>query len=185
MTCGRVTRFAVYRRYGVGKGVLNQTESSVSFFWRLRRVGAVLTAAAVLLVAGCGTDPEQDDAAPPTTAPAPPTTPPATETPDQEEGEQEEEGEPTVVNLTMIDNQLLLEETTFAAGTYTFVAEQTGSNPHALSITGPGVSETTPQVSPGGGAVELTVTLEPGTYELWCPVPGHRQDGMEVTIEVT
>jgi plastocyanin len=149
-----------------------------------RAGGALAVTVLMTGLGGCGTDPDPDPygqppAQSPTPAPTPaPTSPSATEPPAGDE-------EPTVVNITLIDNELQLDEATFTAGTYTFVAEQAGQNPHALSIEGPGVSESTPRISPGGESEELTVTLEPGTYELWCPVPGHREDGMEATIEVT
>lgn len=138
-----------------------------------RRMVGVL-AVAGLLAAGtaCDTEPVEE----PTPTPAPPEETPATPPPDDEA---------TEVQVVMIDNELELPTTEFSPGTYRFVAEQHGENPHALSIEGPGVSETTPEVPGGDGTEELTVTLEPGTYELWCPVPGHREDGMEATIEVS
>lgn len=37
----------------------------------------------------------------------------------------------------------------------------------------------------GSGSVEeLTVTLQPGTYEVWCSVGNHRQRGMGTEITV-
>jgi plastocyanin len=142
-----------------------------------RAGGALAVAVLTIGLGGCGTDTDPDPYGQPSPTPAA-TSPSATEPPAGDE-------DPTVVNITMIDNELQLDEATFTAGTYTFVAEHAGQNPHALSIEGPGVSESTPQISPDGESEELTVTLEPGTYELWCPVPGHREDGMEATIEVT
>jgi uncharacterized cupredoxin-like copper-binding protein len=35
-----------------------------------------------------------------------------------------------------------------------------------------------------GGSKTLAVTLKPGTYKFYCSVPGHRQAGMEGTLEV-
>lgn len=116
-------------------------------------------------IAACDAEPEQ---------PAPPedATPPA-------------EGEATVLTVVMVDYDLELPEAQLAPGTYTFVAEQQGEVTHALSIEGPGVSESTPWIAPGGGSEEFTVTLEPGTYQLWCPVANHRELGMETEIEVS
>src|SRR6266545_2569452 len=71
------------------------------------------------------------------------------------------------------------------AGAYTFVVEQQGKHPHALSIKGPGVDTTsTPTIQPGGASERLTVTLQPGRYELWCPVGNHKAQGMHTTITV-
>ncbi|MCI0688061.1 MAG: hypothetical protein L0Y54_12600 [Sporichthyaceae bacterium] len=54
-----------------------------------------------------------------------------------------------------------------------------------MSISGPGIDgESTPIIQPGGSSESLTVTLQPGTYQLWCPVGGHRQQGMELSITV-
>ena len=32
--------------------------------------------------------------------------------------------------------------------------------------------------------MDLTVTLQDGTYELYCSVPGHKQAGMDTSITV-
>jgi plastocyanin len=36
-----------------------------------------------------------------------------------------------------------------------------------------------------GGSKAVTLTLKPGTYTFYCSVPGHRQAGMEGTLNVT
>lgn len=73
----------------------------------------------------------------------------------------------------------------FKAGTYTFEVQNQGTMPHDLAIQGPGLSQqTSPMVQPGQTA-QLTVTLQPGTYELWCTVPGHKELGMDLKIQVT
>ena len=36
----------------------------------------------------------------------------------------------------------------------------------------------------GGATTSLTVELEDGTYEIWCPVGDHRGRGMEGTLTV-
>jgi plastocyanin len=36
-----------------------------------------------------------------------------------------------------------------------------------------------------GGSKSLTLTLKPGTYTFYCSVPGHRQAGMEGTLNVS
>ena len=78
-----------------------------------------------------------------------------------------------------------LSQQTFAPGPYEFVAEEQGQFPHALSIEGPDVdSASTSVIDPGGDSQTLNVTLQPGTYELWCPVGNHRAQGMETTITV-
>jgi len=69
------------------------------------------------------------------------------------------------------------------AGTYTFKAVNDGSYGHALEIEGKGVEAKTSTID-GGGSQRLTVTLAPGTYEIYCPVANHRAMGMEGTLVV-
>jgi len=69
------------------------------------------------------------------------------------------------------------------AGTYTFEAVNNGSFGHALEIEGKGVEQKTRTID-GGQSATLTVKLEPGTYEIYCPVDNHRAMGMEGKVVV-
>ena len=55
---------------------------------------------------------------------------------------------------------------------------------HGIAIEGKGVDKDGPVVSPGGSST-VTVTLKPGTYSYYCPVPGHEQAGMKGTLTVS
>ncbi|WP_207507807.1 hypothetical protein [Klenkia brasiliensis] len=90
---------------------------------------------------------------------------------------------PTEVDVSATEFAFTLSQQEFAPGEYTFVLSDDGSAPHALTITGPGVDETSDDVRPGDSA-ELTVTLQPGDYELLCPVGDHTARGMRMTITV-
>jgi uncharacterized cupredoxin-like copper-binding protein len=91
----------------------------------------------------------------------------------------------TRVTAELTEFSIGLSQQTFAPGPYEFVAEEQGQLPHALSIEGPGVdSASTSVIDPGGDSQTLNLTLQPGTYELWCPVGNHRAQGMETTITV-
>jgi uncharacterized cupredoxin-like copper-binding protein len=78
-------------------------------------------------------------------------------------------------------------------GTYAFKAENKGSTEHNLEIDGNGVKSKGGEVgearleqnlNPGQSGV-LTVTFqEPGTYEMYCPVFGHRLAGMKGEVVV-
>jgi plastocyanin len=70
-----------------------------------------------------------------------------------------------------------------AAGETTFTLTNEGEFPHALEIEGSGLEEETEELGPGESA-SLTVDLEPGEYELYCPVGDHRDQGMEGTLVV-
>jgi plastocyanin len=64
-----------------------------------------------------------------------------------------------------------------SAGTYIFRAVNDGSIEHALELEGNGVEEETETIGAGESA-ELTVELREGTYELYCPISGHKEQGM-------
>jgi uncharacterized cupredoxin-like copper-binding protein len=78
-------------------------------------------------------------------------------------------------------------------GTYMFKAENVGSMQHSLEIEGKSVkSEGSEEgeaklkqvLNPGQSGV-LTVTFQrPGTYEMYCPVDGHEQEGMKGEVVV-
>ena len=70
-----------------------------------------------------------------------------------------------------------------APGTYTFEATNDGGVDHSLEIEGNGVEEVTETIGPGESA-SVTVDLESGTYEMYCPIGNHRDLGMsgEVTV---
>jgi uncharacterized cupredoxin-like copper-binding protein len=76
-----------------------------------------------------------------------------------------------------------LSATEAAAGTVTFVVENSGNMPHDFAIRGNGIEEATPHIDPGESAT-LTVELEPGTYTYICTIPGHEQLGMRGTFTV-
>jgi uncharacterized cupredoxin-like copper-binding protein len=68
-------------------------------------------------------------------------------------------------------------------GTYVFEAVNSGDTVHALEVEGQGIEEETEEIQPGQNA-KLEVELEAGTYELYCPVGGHKEEGMEGTLTV-
>jgi uncharacterized cupredoxin-like copper-binding protein len=55
--------------------------------------------------------------------------------------------------------------------------------PHGIAIDGSGVDADGKVVDPGGAST-VTATLKPGKYTFYCPVPGHRQAGMQGTLTV-
>ena len=69
------------------------------------------------------------------------------------------------------------------AGETTFTVSNEGEFPHALEIEGNGIEEGTDELAPGESG-SVTVELEPGEYELYCPVGDHRDQGMVGTLVV-
>jgi plastocyanin len=68
-------------------------------------------------------------------------------------------------------------------GTYLFKAVNSGGTVHALEVEGQGIEEETEEIQPAQSA-ELKVKLEAGTYELYCPVDEHKEEGMEGKVIV-
>jgi uncharacterized cupredoxin-like copper-binding protein len=54
---------------------------------------------------------------------------------------------------------------------------------HGVSIEGNGVDQDGPIVAAGKTSM-VTATLKKGSYTFYCPVPGHKQAGMEGTLTV-
>lgn len=91
----------------------------------------------------------------------------------------------TTVTAKESDFRIQLPSTSFTAGTYTFVAKNTGQATHALEIEGPGVEDRQSDPTGPGGSSRLTVKLGKGTYEVYCPVDGHKEMGMKLRITVS
>jgi uncharacterized cupredoxin-like copper-binding protein len=69
-------------------------------------------------------------------------------------------------------------------GTVTFDVTNAGTMGHALEVEGNGVEEKTSTISAGSSA-KLTVDLSKnGTYEVYCPIDGHRAMGMQAKLVV-
>jgi uncharacterized cupredoxin-like copper-binding protein len=74
---------------------------------------------------------------------------------------------------------------TAKAGKVTLTMDNGSSNAqqHGIAVEGKGVDKDGKVVQPGGTST-VTVTLKPGTYAFYCPVPGHKQAGMEGKLTV-
>jgi len=94
-------------------------------------------------------------------------------------------GDPAAVSATLSEWKVALSEHTVAAGTVTFTIANVGSIPHAFEVEGAGIEQETPVIQPGSSAT-LTLTLKPGTYDVYCPVgeASHKKLGMETRLKV-
>jgi uncharacterized cupredoxin-like copper-binding protein len=59
-----------------------------------------------------------------------------------------------------------------------------GSTTHALEIEGPNGEDKTGTIAPGKSATLQADLSKPGTYEMYCPIDGHRGKGMNGEIKV-
>lgn len=87
------------------------------------------------------------------------------------------------VQLTATDFRFDRAEISVAAGETTFTLTNDGESEHALEIEGEGLEEETDTIGPGDSA-SVTIDLQPGEYEVYCPVGDHRSRGMEGTLIV-
>jgi uncharacterized cupredoxin-like copper-binding protein len=91
----------------------------------------------------------------------------------------------TPVTATEADFSITLSSNSLTAGTYTFTVENTGKATHSLEIEGPGLADAASDPVRGGETTTLTVTLQKGEYEVYCPIDGHRAMGMDTTLTVS
>jgi plastocyanin len=69
-------------------------------------------------------------------------------------------------------------------GTYEFKVTNDGQITHALEIEGNGVEDETEDIEPGQ-TMTLKVTLsKAGSYEMYCPIDGHKEQGMKGSVTV-
>jgi uncharacterized cupredoxin-like copper-binding protein len=87
------------------------------------------------------------------------------------------------VDISETEYKLDPSDATASAGTVTLNVSNDGGVTHALEIEGNGVEEETDDISAGQSA-KLSVDLKPGTYEIYCPIDGHRDLGMEGSLTV-
>lgn len=127
----------------------------------------IITVLTLLSATGCGEDEGSEATAPDRATSAP--------TGDATTG--------TMIDVDERDFTIELSTTELAPGAYTFVATNNGRTTHGLAIEGQGIEEETENIAPGDSA-SLTVTLESGEYQLYCPVGNHKDMGMELDITV-
>jgi plastocyanin len=92
---------------------------------------------------------------------------------------------PVPVRAKLSEWAIELSEATVPTGTVTFTVTNGGSIPHAFEVEGNGTERETPLIQPGASAT-LTLTLSPGTYEIYCPVgqDSHKKLGMDAHLKV-
>ena len=89
------------------------------------------------------------------------------------------------LTATESEYKIALSSSSVPAGKYVIDAVNKGTIDHALAVNGPGTAGTqTGTISPGASQT-LNVTLSKGTYDLACPVPGHKALGMDTKLTVT
>jgi uncharacterized cupredoxin-like copper-binding protein len=140
----------------VKTGMANPMDTPVRIVLPMRLGLSAVLAIVALALAGCGSDSEE-----------------AGTTAAQASGGQSIEIGETEFALDPANIQV--DET----GTVTFQVTNNGSIPHALEVDGQGIEEETETIEPGASAQLIVVLSKEGSYELYCPIGDHRDQGME------
>jgi plastocyanin len=92
----------------------------------------------------------------------------------------------SVVAVRLSEWKVELSQTNISQGAVTFNATNVGTIPHAFEVEGQGIEKETSTIQPNASA-SLTMTLAPGTYEVYCPVgeDSHKKLGMVTKLVVT
>jgi uncharacterized cupredoxin-like copper-binding protein len=147
-----------------------------------RTYGIAATAVVAVAVAGCGSSSSNTSTT--TTPAAPKSAAPTPTTPTTSSGGGGG-GASTVKLSADPTGALKFDKSTLTAksGKVTIDMSNPSPLPHGVAVEGNGVDKDG-QVVNKGGTSTVSVTLKPGKYTFYCPVPGHRQAGMQGTLTV-
>ena len=92
---------------------------------------------------------------------------------------------PAAENVTASETEfkIALDSSSISPGRVTFDVQNDGKIPHDLVVKGNGIEAKTPLLD-AGESKPLSVDLKPGTYDVYCSVPGHKQAGMDLKLTV-
>jgi uncharacterized cupredoxin-like copper-binding protein len=138
---------------------------------------AIGAAVAALAVAACGSSSKSNSTTAPTTSSSAPASTP-TSAPSGGAGAVSLSADPTGAL------KFNKSSATVKAGKVTLTMSNPSPISHGVAVQGAGVDKSG-QIVAHGGTSTVTVTLKPGKYTFFCPVPGHRQAGMQGTLTVT
>jgi uncharacterized cupredoxin-like copper-binding protein len=69
-------------------------------------------------------------------------------------------------------------------GTYAFQISNKGTIMHAFEVEGNGVEKKSGDIQAGSGATLNVTFTKNGSYEFYCPIDGHKAQGMKGTLTV-
>src|SRR3954454_7581840 len=146
----------------------------------MKRTLTFAAAAAALAIAGCGGG--DDNSSSSSSAASPP---PAPTTPTTASGGASGGASSNLKVAADPGGALKFDKSSLSAksGNVTITMDNPSDVPHGVAIEGNGVDKDGQVVNKGGKST-VTASLKPGTYEFYCPVPGHKQAGMEGKLTV-
>jgi plastocyanin len=92
-----------------------------------------------------------------------------------------------ITTVTVHETEYKLNPSTISLdkpGTYVFKGVNDGTVDHALAVEGHGIDKDGSAISPGSSRTLKVALSKAGTYEIYCPIDGHKQQGMEGKITV-
>ncbi len=148
----------------------------------MRRASMFVVAGLAVVVAGCGSSSNSSSSSSSAATPSPSSSSSSSSAaPAPATG-----GAGSSVHLSADPSKLAFDtqKLTAKAGKVTLVMANPASFSHGIGVKGNGVDKDGNIVGHGGTST-VSVTLKPGTYEFYCPVPGHEAAGMKGTLTVT
>ena len=93
--------------------------------------------------------------------------------------------EQNTVDVTLTEYRIDM-PASIPAGPTTFSITNSGAEAHGFEVEGQGIEQALAADLQPGGSATLDVTLQPGTYRVYCPVADHATArGMETQLTVT
>ena len=96
-------------------------------------------------------------------------------------------GGSVVQTFTITEKEFSLTPSTLAApkaGTYAFKVVNNGTTTHAFEIQGMGLEAKAGNISPGQTATLKVNLSKIGSYQMYCPIDGHKAQGMKGVVTV-
>ena len=96
-------------------------------------------------------------------------------------------GSPTAAPVNISETEFKLTPSTAQldkGGTVAIEVKNEGSTAHALEVEGPSGEVKTGTIAPGKTATLQADLSKPGSYEMYCPIDGHKGKGMKGEITV-
>ncbi|HCA46719.1 MAG TPA: hypothetical protein DEP45_04970 [Armatimonadetes bacterium] len=146
--------------------------------WMMTLMAVVALVAVALM--GCPPEEEATDDTVVTPVPDADAGPPGEETTEAPAAAGDEE----VVQVTLLDGKIEMPDA-LPSGPTTFEVTNSGQMLHNFEIEGRGIEEELESDLTAGQSGTLSVDLQPGAYEVYCPVANHADQGMRMTLTVT
>src|SRR4051794_12669345 len=148
----------------------------------MKRTFALAIAAVALVAAGCGSSSSDKSTSSSAAAPPPTTKSSSTSTPSKPAAG----GKASNLKVSADPSgQLKFDKSSLSAkaGKVTITMSNPSSIPHGIGVQGSALDKDGKVVNKGGTST-VTATLKKGKYTFYCPVPGHRQAGMQGSLTV-